>query len=350
MTTIQAKEFGKTKDGQKVTVYELRNGSGMSVNILDYGATVQSIIVPDRDGVPTDVVLGYDDIASYENGSCYYGAIVGRYANRMRAGGFFLDGKEHWLPMNCEETNHLHGVFPRKVFESSIDGETAIFRYLSPDQEEGFPGNLSLEVRYRLCEDNSLEITYTAETDEPTVVNLTNHSYFNLNGQDGSTILDHRVWLNSSNFTEYSKSFSQTGRIIPVENTPLDFRQEHTIGSRCKDEYEQLSMCTGYDHNMVLDGIEGKMKPIGTAKSDKTGILLEAFTTEPAIQFYCANFIHYDPVPHGKNGIRYPRNGGLCMEAQHFPDSVHHQHFPSTILRPDETYRQTTVYRFKTFA
>jgi len=202
---------------------------------------------------------------------------------------------------------------------------------------------------FELRGDNAPEIAYTAVTDEPTVVNLTNHSYFNLNGQDGSTVLDHRVWLNSSHYTEYTPSFSQTGRIIPVENTPLDFRQEHTIGARCNDEYEQLRICTGYDHNMVLDGIEGKMKPIGTAKSNKTGICVDASTTEPAIQFYCANFIQLDPVPHGKNGVRYPRNGGFCMEAQHFPDSVHHRHFPSTILRPDETYRQTAVYRFTAF-
>jgi|GEM_PF-3307550 len=188
-----------------------------------------------RRGTPTDVVLGYDDILSYESGNCCYGAVVGRYANRMRAGCFFLDGREYWLPMNCEETNHLHGVFPRQIFRSATDGDALLLRYLSPDQEEGFPGNLSLEVRYRLRDDNALEIAYTAVTDEP------------------------------------------------------------------------------------------------------------------AIQFYCANFIQLDPVPHGKNGVRYPRNGGFCMEARHFPDSVHHRHFPSTILRPDETYRQTTVYRFTTF-
>ncbi|MBQ9459883.1 MAG: galactose mutarotase [Oscillospiraceae bacterium] len=349
MAAIHTREFGRTTKGEKVTAFELRGDSGMSVRILDYGGTVQRLIVPDRKGTPTDVVLGYDDIASYEKGNSCYGAIVGRYANRIRAGGFFLDGKEYWLPMSSDEPNHLHGVFHRKVFEAAIDGEALVLRYLSPDQEDGFPGNLSLEVRYRLGEGSSLEITYAAVTDAPTVLNLTNHSYFNLNGQDGSTVLDHKIRLNSSNFTEYSKTLSQTGKIIPVENTPFDFREEHTIGERCNAEYEQLKLCTGYDHNMILDGADGKMKPIGTAKSDKSGICLEAFTTEPAIQFYCANFIHCDPVPYGKNGVRYPRNGGFCMEAQHYPDSVHHWYFPRTILRPDETYRQTTEYRFGTF-
>ncbi len=212
--------------------------------------------------------------------------------------------------------------------------------------EEGYPGELYLDVSYRLREDNSLEIEYAATADRPTIVNLTNHCYFNLNGQDGSTVLNHRVRLNCSYYTEYDETFAQTGKMIPVANTPLDFRDEHTIGERFEDDYRPFRVCTGYDHNMVLDGEEGRMKPIGTAKSDRTGIMLEAYTTEPAIQFYSGNFIHFDPVLHGKNGIRYPKNGGLCMEAQHYPDAINHKNFPNVVLRPGEVYRQKTVYRF----
>ena len=349
MVTVHESEFGRTKDGKAVSSFELKNDSGMSVRLLDYGCTIQSITVPDKNGKPVDVVLGYDDIASYEDGSCYYGAVIGRYANRIGGGRFVLDGREYQLEKNSENGhNHIHGVFARTVFSATFDGGDLILRYFSPDGEEGYPGNLSVEIRYHLCADNALEISYTAMTDAPTVINLSNHCYFHLNGQDGSTILDHRLRLNSSYYTEYTEVFAQTGRIIPVEQTPLDFRAEHTFGSRFDDDYPPFRVCTGYDHNMILDGPTGELKPIGRVTCDRSGIVLEAFTTEPAIQLYSGNFIHFDPVPHGKNGIRYPKNGGFCMEAQHYPDSVNHPHFPTTVLRPGEVYRQKTVYRFKT--
>ena len=347
MVTINSEEFGKTKDGQKVTAFNMCNENGMSVKILDFGATVQSLIVPDKNGTPTDVALGYDDVASYENGTNYYGGVVGRYANRIGNARYTLEGKEYILKKNNGEENHVHGTLHKSMFKASIDGETLVFTYFSPDMEEGYPGNVNIEVRYNLTEDNALEINYKATTDKTTIINLTNHSYFNLNGQDGSTIFDHKVRLNSSNYTEYTETFAQTGKIIPVENTPLDFRAEHTIGERFNDDYKQLRLCTGYDHNMVLDGEEGQLKLIGTAKSDKTGISFEAYTTEPAIQFYVGNYMALDQVKIGKNGITYPKNGGFCMEAQHYPDSVNHPNFPSTVLRPGETYTQRTFYRFK---
>ncbi|MBQ7718038.1 MAG: galactose mutarotase [Clostridia bacterium] len=347
MVTVHTKEFGTTKDGRRVTAFELQNGNGMSARILDYGCTVQSITVPDKSGTPVDVVLGYDDILSYENGSCYYGATIGRFANRIKNARFVLDGVEYRLPDKNDEGNHIHGVFTKRVFDASFDNGCLVLNYFSPDMEEGFPGNLSVEIRYKLCDDNALEILYTATTDAPTVLNLSNHSYFNLNGHDGSTVLDHKLWLNCSNYTEYDEVFAQTGRIISVTDTPLDFRKEQLIGARFDDDYPQFRVCTGYDHNMIIDGKAGEYKPIGKAKSEKTGIYLEAFTTEPAIQFYSGNFIHFDPVKFGKYGIRYPKNGGLCMEAQHYPDSVNHPHFPTTVLRPEEVYTQKTVYRFK---
>ena len=346
MITIDSREFGKTKNGQMVTAFELCNSKGMCVRILDFGCTVQSIIVPNREGIPTDVVLGYEDVESYENGTCFYGAVVGRYANRIGGARFILDGKEYILEKAPGEDNHVHGVFNKKMFETSVEDGTLILRYFSPDMEEGFPGNLNLEVRYSLSEDNALEIAYKATTDATTVLNLTNHSYFNFNGQDGSTVFDHKVQLNSSNYTEYRESFAQTGKIISVDNTPLDFREEQLIGARFNDDYPQLRLCTGYDHNMILDGKANELKKIGTIKNEKTGICLEAFTTEPAVHFYSGNYMHFDSAGKGKNGIRYPKNGGVCLEAQHYPDSVNHPDFPSTVLRPGEVYRQKTIYRF----
>ena len=347
MSIVIAREFGVTSDGRKVTAFELSNANGVTVTVLNFGGTIQSIVVPDRNGAQTDIALGYDDVESYEKGTCYYGAIVGRYANRIGGGRFILDGKEYLLKKN-EEHNHVHGVFAKRIFDAVIENETLILRYLSPDMEEGYPGNLSVEVRYSLSEDNGLSIGYKATTDAPTVINLTNHCYFNLNGQDGSTILGHSVELNSSYYTEYADTFAQTGKIISVDNTPLDFRKERKIGERFNDEYYQLRLCTGYDHNMILDGKDGELKLAGRAKSDESGISVEVFTTEPAVHFYSGNYMHFDVAEKGKNGVRYPKNGGLCFEAQHYPDSVNHANFPSTELRPNDVYTQKTVYKFKT--
>ncbi len=345
MCKITFYEFGKLKDGRTVTAYEMKNDSGMSVKLLDYGCTIQSIVLPDKNGTPTDVVLGYDDISSYEEGSCYYGAVVGRYANRIGDARFVLDGKVYQLKKTSEnKLHHLHGVYAKRLFKGRIEDGAVVFEYLSPDGEEGFSGNLNVEVRYTLKDDNSLELFYRATTDAPTILNLTNHCYFNLDGQCGDTVFDHKVRLNSSYFTEYTETFAQTGRVIPVDGTPLDFRKERTIGSLFNDDYHQFRICTGYDHNMVIDGKEGEFKEIGTAKSDKSGISLKAFTTEPAIQFYTANFIHFDSAAKGKNGLRYPKNGAFCFEAQHYPDSINHKNFPNVILRPDEVYTQKTVY------
>ena len=348
MVTITTKEFGFTKEGKKVTAYELVGEGGAMLRLLDFGATIQSMFVPDRNGKLVDVVMGYDDLASYEIGSCYYGAVVGRYANRIKDARFVLDGVTYQLEKNSENGfHHLHGVYAKRVFEGSIIGESVVFHYLSPDGEEGYPGNLDLTVKYTLTKDNALEIEYEAKTDATTVVNLTNHCYFNLNGQDGSTIFDHKVYLNAIAYTEYTPTFAPTGNIIPVDGTPLDFRTEHTIGEHFNDDYEQLRICTGYDHNMVLAGKEGEFKMIGTARSEKTGIMLEAYTTEPAIQFYTSNYGHLDQAKCGKNGIRYPKQGAFCFEAQHYPDSINRDNFPSAILRPGKPYTQRTVYRFK---
>ena len=346
MTSITSRYFGKTKDGQDVTAFEMQNANNMIVTILDFGCTIQSITIPDKNKIIRDIVLGYDDVTSYENGSCFYGAIVGRYANRIGNASFILDGKTYQLEKNIGENNHVHGVFAKRMFKANIQNEKLILRYLSPDMEEGFPGNLNVEVSFHLTNDNALEISYQATTDAPTILNLTNHCYFNLNGQDGSTIFDHELKLNCSYYSEYNEDFSQSGKIISVNNTPLNFREEQTIGARFNDDYHQFRICTGYDHNMIIDGNSNELKLVGTCKSNKSGICLKMYTTEPAIQLYSSNFIHFDPVPYGKNKIRYPKNGAFCLEAQHFPDSPRHPHFPSTILRPNELYTQKTIYQF----
>ncbi len=341
MTKIVSREFGITKDGRKVTVFNLSNGNGMTVRILDYGCTVQSVVFQGA-----DVVLGYPDIASYEKGDCFLGAIVGRYANRIKKGRFILEGKEYRLRKN-QAGNHLHGIFSKVVFEASIEGGSLCFHHLSSESEEGYPGNLDVKVHYTLTDDNALRIDYEATTDKTTIVNLTNHSYFNLNGQDNSTVLNHKLRLNCSAFTEFDEVFTPTGKVLSVEDTPLDFRKEHTLGERIEDDYPQLRMCHGYDHNMILDGEVGELEPIGILIGDKTGIILEAFTTEPAIQLYSANYLKGKTRLNGKGGVPYPNRGGLCLEAQHYPDSINHPEFPSTVLHPGETYRQQTVYRFR---
>ena len=345
MTKITSREFGKTKNGEIVTAYTLTNENKVSVTILNFGCAIQSITLLDKNNKLQDIVLGYDDVASYEVGTCFYGSIVGRFANRIGGASFVLDGKKYQLEKSIGENNHVHGIFGKKLFNSSIIDDTLLLKCTSPDMEEGFPGNLNVEIRFNLTDDNSLIISYIATTDKPTILNLTNHCYFNLNGQDGSTVFDHYLQLNCSYFTEYNDDFSQSGKIIDVTDTPLDFRKGKTVGQDFKDPYYQFRICTGYDHNMIVDGNENELKRVGTCISNNTGITLEIFTTEPAIQLYSSNYIMYDEAKCGKNGLRYPKNGALCFEAQHYPDSPNHSHFPSTILRPGETYTQTTIYK-----
>ncbi len=297
MTTVSVRPFGSTGDGKAVTQYTLKNENGMCVQLLSYACAVQRMVIPDKNGVPRDVVLGYDTLEGYENGSSFFGAFVGRYANRIKNAAFPLGGKMVRLRPNAG-AHHLHGAFARRVFDGEMTDGGVVFRYVSPPEEEGYPGTLTGEVRYTLTADNALVIAYTATADADTVVNLTNHAYFNLNGQDGSDVLN-----------------------------------------------PQLTQSGGYDHNLILNGSTGALHRFATAKSGSTGIILTAYTTEPAIQLYTGNFIQNDTAAHGKNGVRYPRYGGFCLEAQHYPCSPNYPQFPSTVLKKGETYRQTTVYQ-----
>ena len=350
---IEKESFGKTKDGEAVFRYSLRNSRGMCVRILSYGCVIQSILVPDRDGRATDVVLGYDDLSGYEAGSCFFGTFVGRYANRIKGACFSLNGKTYHLEKNDGE-NHLHGAYCRQVFDGNVvrnasaggcgAGESLVFTRISPDGEEGYPGTLSLEIRYSLTEDNALEIEYAATTDADTVVNFTNHSYFNLNG--GGDILGHTLRLASDRYTEADAQTLPTGRILSVEGTPMDFRAGKRIGQDLLSGWEPLQTASGYDHNFILDENAGMLRTFARCAGDISGITLEALTTQPAVQLYTGNYVDGDAAPFGKGGVRYPRYAGFCLETQHYPCSPNFPEFPSTVLRPGERYREKTVYRF----
>ena len=344
MITIQTEPFGITKTGEAVTRWSLQNSAGMCVRILSYACAVQSIVVPDRDGDPIDVALGYDDLADYETGNCFFGAFVGRYANRIKGAAFDLDGRRYTLEPN-DGSNHLHGVYCRQVFDGAVENDTLVFRRVSPDGEEGYPGTLSFEVRYTLRDDNALVIEYRATTDADTVVNFTNHTYFNLNG--AGDILSHRLTLAASRFTEGDAETLPTGNILPVDGTPMDFRGGKPIGEGIASDYEQITLCRGYDHNYILDTGGSLMESFAEATGDRSGIRLKAYTTQPAVQLYTGNYVDNDSAPHGKGGVRYPRYAGFCLETQHYPCSPNYPQFPSTVLRPGETYRHKTVYRFK---
>ena len=344
MISIKTEAFGKTKDGVSISRHIMENDNGMKVSLLDYGCVVQSIVVPGKNGDPVDAVLGYDDIAGYEEGSCFLGTFVGRYANRIKNSCFELNGRTYRLEPN-EGRNHLHGTYTRRIFKGETCGDSVVFKGTSPDGEEGYPGNLTFEVKYTLTDDNALEIEYLASTDADTVLNFTNHSYFNLNG-DGGDVLGHNLTLLSDSFTEGDPECIMTGNILTVDGTPMDFRNGKTIGQDIGADYEPLRLASGYDHNFILDNEQGSLIKFAECTGDKSGVSLECFTTQPGVQFYSGNFLEGDTAKCGKGGVRYPKYGGFCLETQHYPCSPNFPEFPSTVLHPDETYCEKTVYRF----
>ena len=350
---VEVQPFGAISSGQKIDLYVLTNRKGMVVTIADFGATIVSIKVPDRTGHVEDVTLGFDTAKEYEAGKAYFGATVGRYGNRIAHGQFVLDGRTYTLPKN-NGNNTLHGGingFNKKIWTAkeipSKDGVAVRFTYVSADGEEGFPGTLTTTVEFTLFRDkNELRIDYRAVTDKPTVVNLTNHSYFNLAGQNQGTILEQTMQLNASKFTPVDAALIPSGELREVKNTPFDFKQPVAIGKRIDDADEQLKFGQGYDHNWVLDRKPGNagLGLAATARDPKSGRVLEVLTTEPGVQFYTGNFL--DGTVPGKGGYNYPRRSAFCLETQHFPDSPNHANFPSTTLLPGKEYRSTTIFRF----
>ena len=352
-STMQKQAFGKTDDGQQMDLYTLTNKNGMQVAITNFGGTIVSIKVPDKSGNIADVVLGYDDVSGYQGGKSYFGATIGRYGNRIGKAKFTLDGKTFTLPQN-DGVNTLHGGtkgFSQRVWTakdvSGPAGEALQLTYLSKNGEEGFPGNLDAKVVFTLAANNELKIDYSASTDKDTVVNLTNHSYFNLSGKGEGDILGTELTLHASKFTPVDATLIPTGELRSVKGTPFDFTKSTAIGARINQADEQLKLAGGYDHNWVLDAGKTVALHLAAQAYDPTsGRELEVLTTEPGIQFYTGNFL--DGTIHGKGGKVYNKHDAFCLETQHFPDSPNHPKFPSTELKPGQRYHTMTVFKFLT--
>jgi aldose 1-epimerase len=340
---IARSELGRAADGKVAELFTLTNSAGSILKLTNYGARITELHVADRHKHFADVVLGFDQLSSYLSHKEYFGCTVGRFANRIATGTCPVDGKHHRLTIN-NGPNTLHGgttgidrAFWKSVEQLHKDGPGIDFAMISPDGDQGFPGNLSIVVRYTLTHDNAVRIEFEATTDKATPVNLTNHSYFNLAGAGTGTIFDHVLTLHASRFTPVNAELIPTGETLPVAGTPLDFTKPARIGQRIR------YVPGGYDHNYVIDHWAGKLIPVAHVEEPKTGRTMDVLTTQPGVQLYTGNFL--DGSLTGIGG-RYWKNGAFCLETQHFPDSVNHPHFPSTLLRPGETYRQTAVYKF----
>ena len=340
--------FGVTQDGTPVAVYTLKNKNGVEARILTYGGIIQSLKVPDKNGKLGDVVFGYDYLAGYETNSPYFGALIGRYGNRIARGHFTLDGVTYTLATN-NVPNSLHGGvkgFDKVVWHAkpgvSAQGQTLELTYTSHDGEEGYPGKLSVTALYTLTEDNAIRLDYTATTDKDTIANLTQHSYFNLAGQ--GDILGHVVYLDADKFTPVDETLIPTGELKPVEGTPFDFRTPTSIGARIAQDDEQLKFGKGYDHNWVVNHPMGQLALDARVTEPTTGRILEVWSTEPGLQFYTGNFL--DGSMTGKAGQVYRFRSAFAMEPQHFPDSPNHDNFPPVVLHPGETYHNTIIYKF----
>lgn len=349
LSGLSREKFVKELPEGTTDLYVLRNKSGMEVCITNFGGRVVSIMVPDKNGKFADVVLGHDSIADYINIDGNFGALIGRYGNRIGGGVFTLDSVKYLLPKN--NFGHcLHGG--PKGFHNRLwtvveqQPQSLKLSYKAKDGEEGFPGNLSCIVTYKLTDDNALDITYGAETDKPTIVNLTNHSYINLSGDPSRTILDHEITLNASGFTPIDSTFMTTGEISPVKGTPMDFLTSKTIGRDINAKYPQLANGKGYDHNWVLDTKGDINRPACRVVHPATGRILEVYTNEPGIQFYTGNFL--DGTIVGKKGIAYPEHAAFCLETQHYPDSPNKSNFPTVVLRPGQKYFSQCIYKFST--
>lgn len=344
---IETSLFGKTKKGEDVTAYRIENSKGSSITVLDYGAILKNVVVPDKDGHLTDVVLGYDHVADYEENPPHFGATIGRNGNRIAGASFSIDGKTYQLTKN-EKNNNLHsgpdGYEFRmwKALPNKLNGAVS-FHLVSPDGDQGFPGNFDVTVTYMLTESNKVKIHYEGTCDQDTVVNMTNHSYFNLNGEGSGTILNHTLEIKADGYTPVDEESIPYGRIDKVEGTPFDFRKAKTMGQDAGADDEQLAHTGGYDHNFALDG--SGLRNVACAAGDKSGITLTVMTDQPGMQFYAGNFIS---GPIGKNGHVYGDHEGFALETQHFPNSVNEPSFESPVVKKGSRYSTTTCYTFST--
>ena len=349
LSGLEQAKFVSEVDGKPTALYVLTNQQGAEACVTNWGGRLVSVMVPDKNGKLTDVVLGYDNIDQYvANPDNNYGGLIGRYGNRIANAKFTLDGAEYNLPQN-NNGHCLHGGpkgYHAVVWDAKqLDNQTLELTYLSPDGEAGFPGNLSVKVTYKLTNDNAVDIRYEATTDKATVVNLTNHSYFNLSGVPGSQIVDHQIMIDADTFTAVDETLIPTGVLEPVEGTPMDLRQLVTIGNDIDNPYQQLVYGGGYDHNWVLNNGGDITKVAAKVVSPTSGIVMEVYTNEPGIQFYAGNMMAKEGDK-GKLGVVYPVRGALCLETQHYPDSPNQPSFPSVVVRPGETYKSECIYKF----
>lgn len=350
--SAQAADDIAVEDFSSIKLYKLKNAHGVEVHVTNFGAIITSIVVPDRAGKMGDIALGYHDVSGYINAvdKPYFGAIVGRYGNRIAGGKFTVDGQEYKLATN-NGPNSLHGGvigFDKVVWDAEpkvgADGQQVVLKYLAKDREEGYPGNLQVQVTYTLNDKNQLLVDYHATTDKATPVNLTQHTYFNLKGEGNGDILGHELTLHASRYTPVDETMIPTGELAPVAGTPFDFRKSKAIGRDIEQNHEQLQFGGGFDHNWVLDGPAKQLQMAAEVYEPGTGRVMTIMTTEPGIQFYCGNFL--DGRLKGKSGQAYVHRGGFCLETQHFPDSPNQPNFPSTILKPGQVYQTQTVFQF----
>lgn len=344
--SIEVRDYGVTSDGQQVKQYIMANKQGMKAVLLNYGAVITELHVPDKKGELYDVVWGYENIAGYEVNTPGLGSAIGRNANRIGKAQITINGKVYELQKNNGE-NNLHGGNPgynRRMWKGLIADDNKVeFSIESPDGDQGFPGNASVKISYTLTEDNELRIGYEASADQDTIFNLTNHSYFNLEGQESNNVLEHHVWIDADAFTPTDDGLIPTGEIRSVEGTPMDFKTFHALGERIEEDYEPLKQAGGYDHNYVLNN-EGAYALCCKLKSLKTGVVMEVYTDLPGMQLYCGNFLEDETG--GKNGRVYGKRSAVCFESQYFPDAVHHENFKSPICKAGEKYRSVTGYKF----
>lgn len=353
LVSMEKKDFG-VAGSTPVHLYTLKNANGMEISVTNYGGILTSVKVPDASGAFADVVLGFDSLDGYLGRHPYLGAIIGRYSNRIANGRFTLNGKEYVLATN-NGPNALHGGlegFDKKVWQAeevtTSNGPGLRLTYVSPDGEEGYPGTLTVNVTYSLSNENQIQIDYRATTDTDTVLNLTNHSYFNLKGAGNGTILDHEVLINADRFTPVDAGLIPTGEFRSVEGTPFDFRAATAIGERIDADEEQIKLGGGYDHNYILNGSSGSLRLAARVKEPSSGRVMEVLTDQPGMQFYTGNFLDGSVI--GKGGIAYEKRFGFCMETQHYPNSPNRDVFPSTVLKAGDTFTTTTIYRFSTEA
>lgn len=343
--SIVSEKFGTTKEGAEVTRYTITNKNGLSMSALDYGAIISHLMVPDKNGTLDDIVLGFDNVAGYEVNGCFFGSFIGRHGNRIGDARFVLNGKTYELEKN-DGKNNLHGGTPgyhKVMYQASTTDNSVTFTRMSPDMEQGYPGNLDISVTYTLTDENELRIDYKMRSDQDTLCNPTNHSYFNLKGHNGGTITDHKLYIKANGFTETTEDLIPNGTIVDVTGTPMDFRTKKTICQDIEADYQPLKVAGGYDHNFVLDKKEGALEKIGEVSEDTTGRTMEIYTDLPGMQLYSGNFIEKED---GKGGNVYTKRTGVCFETQYFPNSVNIPAFPSCVLKAGDEFTSTTIYKF----